>query len=140
MAHLLYLLGRLLDAHRLVPATLNKLRNSHSPTGENGTPPWYKSAFVAPWNSKYSGYPNVALHASTPNLLFHLFAPPDSGPRYDRSRIHRSLFIPTRSESIFAFGPFKSRSPAYSAWGEMASKLEDETFRVEYVSSLHLVT
>ena len=41
------------------------------------------------------------------------------------------------SESLFAFSPFKSRLPAYSTWGEMASNLEDETFRIEYVPSLH---
>ncbi|KAH0831925.1 hypothetical protein J3R83DRAFT_12808 [Lanmaoa asiatica] len=94
--------------------------SGHSPTGEGSTPPWHKSGFGAPWNSKFGGYPNVALQSSTPNLLFHLFAPPESGP----------------SESIFAFGPFKSRSPAYSAWGEMASKLEEEAFRIEFALDL----
>ena len=91
VAHLLYLLGRLFDAHRLIPSTLNKLRNSHSPTGENCIPPWHKSA---PWNTKSGGHANISLQSSTPNLLFHLFAPPESGPRYDRSRIHGSPFIP----------------------------------------------
>jgi hypothetical protein len=28
---------------------------------------------------------------------------------------------------------FKSRSPGYATWGDMASKLEDEAFRAEYV-------
>ncbi|KAF8133637.1 hypothetical protein EV363DRAFT_1397058 [Boletus edulis] len=94
--------------------------SSHSPTGENGTPPWHKSVFSAPWNSKVGGYPTVSLQTSTPSLLFHLFAPPESGP----------------SESIFAFGPFKARPPAYSTWGEMASNLEDETFRIEFAQDL----
>jgi len=34
------------------------------------------------------------------------------------------------SDSTFTF---KSRSPGYATWGEMASKLDDESFRAEYV-------
>ncbi|KAG8214469.1 hypothetical protein J3R82DRAFT_9522 [Butyriboletus roseoflavus] len=93
--------------------------SGHSPTGESGSPPWHKSAYGAPWNSKLGGYPNAPFQ-STPNLLYHLFAPPESGP----------------SESIFAFGPFKPRAPAYFAWGEMASKLEEEAFRTEFALDL----
>jgi hypothetical protein len=94
--------------------------SGHSPTGENGTPPWHKSAYGAPWNAKSGDYPNVSLQSSTPNLLFHLFSPPEPAP----------------SESIFAFGPFKSRPPAYSAWGDMASNLEEEAFRIEFALDL----
>jgi hypothetical protein len=36
------------------------------------------------------------------------------------------------SDSTFMF---KSRSPGYATWGDMASKLEDEAFRAEYVAS-----
>ncbi|KAF8840752.1 hypothetical protein BDN67DRAFT_902856 [Paxillus ammoniavirescens] len=93
---------------------------SHSPVGENCTPPWSKSAFGAPWNSRFGGYPNVTLQSSPSSLLHHLFAPPEAGP----------------SDSLFAFGPIKSRSSAYAAWGEMATKLEDETFRIEFALDL----
>ncbi|KAF9220971.1 hypothetical protein BS17DRAFT_293506 [Gyrodon lividus] len=110
--------SRLLDGH-LSPSNLNRLCSSHSPVGENGTPPWSKSAFSAPWNSRFGGYPNVTLQSSTPSLLYHLFAPPEAGP----------------SDFPFAFG-IKSRSSAYSAWGEMATKLEDETFRTEFALDL----
>ncbi|KAG9315917.1 hypothetical protein JVU11DRAFT_3568 [Chiua virens] len=112
--------SRLLDVHRLVPSTLNKFRNSHSPTGESAILPWHKSVYGAPWGSKFASYPNTAFHASIPSLLYHLLAPPESG----------------HSDSIFAFSPFKSRSPVYSAWGEMASKLEEEAFRIEFALDL----
>jgi hypothetical protein len=39
-------------------------------------------------------------------------------------------YSPHRSDSTFMF---KSRSPGYATWGDMASKLEDEAFRAEYV-------
>jgi hypothetical protein len=58
--------------------------------------------------------------------------------------IHFFLIIlthsPSHSDSLFAFGPIKSRSSAYAAWGEMATKLEDEAFRIEYVLVPFLIT
>ncbi|KIJ64481.1 hypothetical protein HYDPIDRAFT_132385 [Hydnomerulius pinastri MD-312] len=113
--------SRLFDGHRLSPSNLNRLRNSHSPVSENGTPPWSKSSFSsAPWNGRSSGSPSVSLQSTTPSLLFNLFAPPEPGP----------------SESMFAFGALKSRSSAYSAWGEVAIKLEDEAYRAEFALDL----
>ncbi|KAH7885359.1 hypothetical protein F5I97DRAFT_1376184 [Phlebopus sp. FC_14] len=89
----------------------------HSPVGESNVTPWSKSGFGAPWSPRS---PAISLETSTPNLLFHLFSPPESG----------------QSDSFFPFGPVKSRSSAYSAWGEMATSLEDETFRTEFALDL----
>ncbi|KAF9242578.1 hypothetical protein BU15DRAFT_72694 [Melanogaster broomeanus] len=112
--------SRLLDGHRLSPTDLNRSRSSHSPVGETGLPPWTKSTFGAPLHSRFGAFPNVTLQSSTPSLIYHLFAPPETGP----------------SDSLFPFGSIKSRSSAYSAWGEMATKLEDETFRIQFAIDL----
>lgn len=53
------------------------------------------------------------MQSTTPTLLHHLFAP--------------------ESDSTFMF---KSRSPGYATWGDMASKLEDEAFRAEFALDL----
>ncbi|OJA08788.1 hypothetical protein AZE42_01287 [Rhizopogon vesiculosus] len=87
---------------------------SSSPVNEHSTPPWFKAAF-GPWNSgRLQSYGGINMQTTTPTLLHHLFAPPES-------------------DSTFFF---KSRSPGYATWGEMASKLEDEVFRAEFALDL----
>ncbi|KAG1774822.1 hypothetical protein EV702DRAFT_1031384 [Suillus placidus] len=85
-----------------------------SPIAEHNTPPWFKAAF-GPWNSgRLQSYGGLNMQSTTPTLLHHLFAAPES-------------------ESTFMF---KSRSPGYATWGDMASKLEDEAFRAEFALDL----
>lgn len=55
------------------------------------------------------------MQSTTPTLLHHLFAAPES-------------------DSTFMFKP--RSSSGYAAWGDMASKLEDEAFRAEFALDL----
>ncbi|KAG1785979.1 uncharacterized protein HD556DRAFT_1434916 [Suillus plorans] len=89
--------------------------SSSSPISEHNTPPWFKAAF-GPWNSgRIQSYGGLSMQSTTPTLLHHLFAAPES-------------------DSTFMF---KSRSSSgYAAWGDMASKLEDEAFRAEFALDL----
>ncbi|KAI6122479.1 hypothetical protein EDD16DRAFT_764512 [Pisolithus croceorrhizus] len=108
--------------HYVQQATSEKKRNgaarrprgissssSHSPV-ENGVFPWSKSTWSIPWGPRISSHASHLFQTSTPNLLYHLFAPPDYGTL--------------------------SRSSAYAAWGDVAIKLEDETYRAEFAVDL----
>lgn len=118
--------------HYVQQATSEKKRNgaarrprgistssSHSPV-ENGVFPWSKSTWSIPWGPRISSHASHLFQTSTPNLLYHLFAPPDYGTL----------------EPIFSFGPQRSRSSAYAAWGDVAIKLEDEAYRAEFAVDL----
>ncbi|KAG6336063.1 hypothetical protein ID866_3036 [Astraeus odoratus] len=91
----------------------------HSPV-ENGIFPWSRSMWGVPWGSRITSHAAHLFQTSTPNLLYHLFSPPESGA----------------ADSIFLFGPHKSRSSAYATWGEVAIKLEDENYRAEFALDL----
>lgn len=118
--------------HYVQQATSEKKRNgaarrprgistssSHSPV-ENGVFPWSKSTWSIPWGPRISSHASHLFQTSTPNLLYHLFAPPDYGTL----------------EPIFSFGPQRSRSSAYAVWGDVAIKLEDEAYRAEFAVDL----
>ncbi|KIO06193.1 hypothetical protein M404DRAFT_139322, partial [Pisolithus tinctorius Marx 270] len=96
-----------------------RVQLSHSPV-ENGIFPWSKSTWSIPWGPRISNHAAHLFQTSTPNLLYHLFAPPDYGTL----------------EPIFTFSPQRSRSSAYAAWGDQAIKLEDEAFRAEFALDL----
>ncbi|KAL4081081.1 hypothetical protein J3A83DRAFT_4204554 [Scleroderma citrinum] len=100
-------------------SSLSPSSPGHSPV-ENGIFPWSRSSWGISWGSRVSSHAAHLFRTSTPNLLFHLFAPPDNG----------------NADSIFSFAPHKSRSSSYAPWGEMAGRLEDETFRAEFALDL----
>lgn len=115
--------------HYVQQATSEKKRNgparrprgistssSHSPV-ENGVFPWSKPTWGIP---RINSHASHFFQTSTPNLLYHLLAPPDYGTL----------------EPILTFGPQKFRSSTYAAWGDVAVKLEDETYRAEFAVDL----
>jgi hypothetical protein len=80
---------------------------------DNGIPP-YSGASVS-LVVKYGLYPRITIESPTHDVLSYLFAPPEDAP-----------------SDTNLFNSVQSRSP-YAAWGNLAVKLEDDTFKSEYV-------
>ncbi|KAG2009870.1 hypothetical protein CC2G_012747 [Coprinopsis cinerea AmutBmut pab1-1] len=72
-----------------------------------------------PLNVRYGFQPRLSVDSPTKDVLAYIFAPPDSSSANEFSPI-----IPIRPHS------------PYDAWGEVASKLDDESFRAEFAYDL----
>ncbi|KAF6757465.1 hypothetical protein DFP72DRAFT_989340 [Ephemerocybe angulata] len=70
-----------------------------------------------PLNVRFGFHPHITPTTPTKDVLLYLFAPPES------------------TMDGLPFSPNRFKSP-YDAWGELASKLEDETFRAEFALDL----
>ncbi|KAF5369556.1 hypothetical protein D9758_002551 [Tetrapyrgos nigripes] len=85
-----------------------------SPLSENGSQFPYMAPQL-PLPVKYGFYPHITLSTPTREVLAYLFSPPDS--------VDSSPFSP------------RMRSP-YAAWGDLAMKLEHDTFRSDFALDL----
>ncbi|EDR13813.1 uncharacterized protein LACBIDRAFT_309226 [Laccaria bicolor S238N-H82] len=83
------------------------------------TSPHITNGLHLPLMVRYGFYPPITLSTPTREVLSFVFAPPDNPNPIDK----------------VAFSPGRPKSP-YEAWGELASKLEDDNFRAEFALDL----
>ncbi|KAK0244380.1 hypothetical protein EDD85DRAFT_807791 [Armillaria nabsnona] len=102
---------RKLSSANSSPPSPNPFKNG-SPSIENGSPGHMPLSSTY----RYSFYPPVTMSSSTREVLAYLFSPPEIGND------------PTSFTQI--------RVSPYFLWGEQASKLEEEAFRVEFALDL----
>jgi hypothetical protein len=85
---------------------------------------------------RYGFCPPITISTPTREVLCFVFAPPDPS-RLDFFVLFTFLIsIYGSSSNVRVFPDSHTKSP-YDPWGELASKLDDEQFRAEYV---HLTT
>ena len=107
--------------------------SSASPIVNSPASPSIAIPHTLPLMVRYGFFPPITISTPTREVLCFVFAPPD--PSTSVFLFFFSLFqilTCASSTNVRVFPDSYAKSP-YDPWGEVASKLDDENFRAEYV-------